>query len=272
MSTSTPATPTAPAAAPFKLQIYRPVETNKLTQHFGDNQACAKVYPTGAPYRPYQILDKLPNGTCPAGSVDFYKLINMKGHNGQDQAAWHGEPGYHSALFPGWLLSAHDQDNGLNVMVVSNEPLVPCTAGCAAGTIHYILMIYAHGSSMVGYDKKPVNPGDNIMLCDNTGDSSGDHCHFAPKWCDKDGVQLHQDNGYAGAFSPAPDYTNEFILDYLNAQKALPVAIQHPAVAALPAAPAPAPISTLDQMTKALFQAKLFLQGFMHTSTSTPAQ
>ncbi len=183
------------------LQIFRPVQTDHLTQHFGDNQACAKRLPNGAPMRPYQIVNKV-NGVCPPGTEDFYKLIGMKGHNGQDQAAWHGEPGYHCALFSGWMQTAHDQDGGLNVMVVSNEPLVECFEGCPKGTTHYILMIYAHGEKCVGWDKKAINPGDNIMLCDNTGDSSGDHCHFAPKWCDEDGKQIHTDNGYSGAFDP----------------------------------------------------------------------
>lgn len=247
------------------LLIFRPVQSDKRTQRFGDNQACARTRPGGAPIRPYQIVNKK-NGVCPPGSREFYKLIGMKGHNGQDNATWHGEPVYHSALFKGFLLSGHDQNGGLNVMVVSNDLTVPCTEGCPAGTSHHVLMIYAHGLKMVGWDKKPVGPGDNIMLADNTGESSGDHCHFAPKWCEADGTQIHLDNGYSGAFSPEPFFHNTFILDYLA--HAVPAAQPTPDHPTLPqTVPTPIDLSAVDVLRKTLFRLSLAFSGLIHPSS-----
>lgn len=244
------------------LQCFRPVQTDHLTQKFGDNQACARTTQGGAPIRPYKIVEKV-NGVCPSGSRDFYKLIGLKGHNGQDNAAWHGEPVYHCGLFSGWLSSSHDRDGGLNVMVVSDTAIMLCTEGCPAGTMHYILMIYAHGLKMVGYDKKLVGPGDNVMLADNSGDSSGDHCHWAPKWCNADGTQIHLDNGFSGAFSPGPYFQNIFILDYIKQElSAAGPVVPNPALPPTP--PAPVPLSGLDLLYKTLMALSLALQGLIH--------
>jgi murein DD-endopeptidase MepM/ murein hydrolase activator NlpD len=212
--------------------------------------------PGGFPVRPYQIIDKV-GPTCPAGYADFYRLIGMRGHNGIDCGSWHLEPVYHCGMYKGWMQTAHDQDGGLNVMVVSNDPLVPCTEGCAAGTMHYIMTIYAHGGKAIGYDKLPVVPGQNIMLADNSGDSSGDHCHWAPKWCDAAGRQIHNDNGYNGAFNPAPFFTNTFILDYLKAQQAAPT--PHPVTPIT--LPPPAPLTTSQLFSKFIFNILLALKG-----------
>ncbi len=244
------------------LKLLRPVETDHLTQRFGDNQACARTVPGGAPRRPYQIIDKV-NGVCPQGSRDFYKLIGLKGHNGQDNATWHLEPVYHCALFSGWMQTAHDQDGGLNVMVVSSDAFMPCNQGCPAGTMHHVMMIYAHGGKAIGYEKLAVVPGQNIMLADNTGDSSGDHCHWAPKWCDEKGVQLHTNNGYSGAFAPDPFFTNIFILDYLKQAAAVTPTTNAPQFVPQQ----PVQLSTLDAMKKALFQAQICLDALIHPSS-----
>lgn len=241
-----------------KLVYLRPIKSNNITQHFGENTVCAQLMPGGFPYKPYRLADKKGN-TCPVGYGDFYKLIGMRGHNGQDNAAWHLEPVYHCGMYKGWMQTAHDADGGLNVMVVSNDPLVPCTAGCPAGTIHHILTIYAHGGKAVGYEKLAVSPGQNIMLADNTGDSAGDHCHWAPKWCDPDGTQIHLDNGYNGAFDPGPYFTNTFILDYIKAQQALPVPVQHPATPVV--MPAAAVLTWQQTLSKLIFNAVLYVSG-----------
>lgn len=241
-----------------KLVYLRPIKSNNLTQKFGENSTCAQLMPSNFPYRPYRIINK-PGNTCPVGYADFYRLIGMRGHNGMDFGAYHMEPVYHCGMYNGWMQTSHDQDGGLNVMVVSNEPLLPCTAGCPAGTMHYILTIYAHGGKAVGYEKLSVKPGQNIMLADNTGDSSGDHCHWAPKWCDEKGNQLHLDNGYNGAFDPAPWFTNTFILDYIAAQIATPPPIPHPAMPITP--PAPVVLTWQQWISKLLFGASLALQN-----------
>lgn len=236
------------------LFFLRPIASNKLTQAFGANEVCAKTMVGGFPRRPYQLVNKV-NGVCPVGTLDFYKLQGEKGHNGMDWAAWHGEPSYHCGLYEGWLQSSHDRDKGLNIDVVSNVPLFLCTEkGCPTGTMHYIMIRYAHGSQMIGWDKKPVKAGDHIMIADNTGDSSGDHVHWAPKWCDKNGVQLHTDNGYSGAFDPTPMFQNTFIIDFLAAQ-----------AATTPNKPIPAPVrlDLWQQLSRALFA----LSQLMHTNS-----
>lgn len=214
--------------------------------------------PGGFPYRPYRIINKI-GATCPVGYKDFYKMIGMRGHNGQDNATWHLEPVYHCGLFNGWMQTGHDQDGGLNVMVVSNEPLVECAENCPKGTMHYIMLIYAHGGKAVGFEKKSIKPGDNIMLADNTGDSSGDHCHWAPKWCNEKGVGLHLDNGYNGAFAPDPFYKNIFILDHLKEQVVNPPPIPNPVIPLVP--PQPVTLNTQQWLYKAIFEILLLLRN-----------
>ena len=173
-----------------RLIMYRPLVSNRLTQRFGANKACK--YSNG------RIVAKSGN-TCPAGSIDFYKSIGMKGHNGLDFGAWHGEEVFHAATYEGWMSIEKDHAGGIGVDVISNEPIE-----LDDGSVSYIKTRYWHLKTPVGHDGKQVKFGDTIGLADNTGSSSGDHLHFGVKKCDKDGRATEKGNGYNGAFDPLP--------------------------------------------------------------------
>lgn len=198
------------------LQLYRPVKTNKLNQAWGENSTCVKVDNQGKIVRPSVVIAK-PSLTCPVGYADMYKLSGLLGHNGQDWKAYHGEPVYHAGNFLGWLKTEHDLSGGLGVDVISNEPLLLCPV---CNILHNVKLRVWHGLKPIGHDGKQISMGDLIMLADNSGDSSGDHVHYAPKWCDTKGMSLHTDNGYFGCFDPTPYFTNTFVLDIIGVRPA----------------------------------------------------
>lgn len=189
-----------------KLQIFRPVNSSKITQGWGENRAC--VWPNGKVTGTKTV--------CPVGSQSFYKSVGMLGHNGLDISAWTGEEIYHAATFPGWWQSEVDSMGGIGVDIVSNEPLffdgvppreIKATAKLVdGGFIHHVKMRYWHLSKAVGHERKAITVGSVIGLAGNTGASSGPHLHFAPKWCLADGRGVGNDNGYFGAFDPTPYY------------------------------------------------------------------
>lgn len=168
----------------MKLEIYRPVLSNKLTQGFAENKAC--IYPNG------KIVSKYGN-VCPSGSRDFYKSIGMKGHNGADLKAYHGEPVFHGGNFDGWMRIEKDRAGGIGVDVISHEELE-----LKDGTKSHVLLRYWHLKAPIGHDGKDVSLGMPIGLADNTGTSSGDHLHFGLKLCDKKGNTKNRGNGFTG--------------------------------------------------------------------------
>ena len=196
--------------------LYRPVKSNRINQGFGENKACVDTDIFGNIVRPISVVTAA--GFCPVGYSRFYTTIGMKGHNGYDAAAWHGEPVYYNADFKGWMRTEHDQDGGLGVDVVSYEPILQCTE-INCWEKHYVKVRFWHGLQVLGWDKKEVLPGDPVMRADSSGASSGDHLHWAPKWCDKNGVGIHSDNGYQGAFNPNRFYDERFIIDVLGRER-----------------------------------------------------
>lgn len=195
----------------MKLQIFRPTISKKITQGWGENKACVnnqgKIFGVST--------------VCPAGSQSFYKSVGLDGHNGLDVATITGEDVYHSATFDGWILNEIDDMGGIGVDVVSNEPLffampiptelINSAAPVEGGFTHHVKMRYWHLSKGIGHDKKQVTCGTVIGLAGNTGASSGPHLHFAPKWCLPDGRSVGNNNGYYGAFDPAPYYNHEVL-------------------------------------------------------------
>lgn len=200
------------------MEFYRPTRSQGINQYFGENGTCVGVGADGKTRRPIKVISKK-GGVCPVGYKDFYKQHGLKGHNGYDQKAWHGEPVYFSGTYDGWVKYERDLDGGIGVDVVSNEPLLKCRE-VRCGQTHYIKQRLWHGLKPVGTERRQVKPGELVMLADSTGASSGDHVHWAPKWCDKNGAGLHNDNGYVGAFRFDDLYSDEFILDALKKKPA----------------------------------------------------
>lgn len=196
----------------MKLQIFRPLISKRISQHFGSNLACVhnttgKIFGT--------------TSKCPANSQSFYKSVGMDGHSGIDIPAIIGEDVYHAATYPGWIRTEIDNMGGIGVDVVSNEPLffampiptelINTAVPVEGGFTHFVKMRYHHLSKAIGHDGKQVTCGTVVGLAGNTGASSGAHLHFAPKWCLQDGRAVGSNNGYFGAFDPTPYYNHEVL-------------------------------------------------------------
>lgn len=184
-----------------------------MTQGFGENKACMKENLNGT----LTVQTKI-GLNCPVGYEDMYKKMGMLGHNGVDWSTWHGEPVYHCDEFVGRVKHEHDLDGGLGVDIVSLEPLLYCEI-CKCK--HFLKRRFWHGmdrggqSALVGYEGRKVGLGELVMFADNTGASSGDHLHTSLKWCDQNGIGLHQENGYNGAI-PDLDFENKFVGEVVN--------------------------------------------------------
>lgn len=185
------------------LTKYRGTRLNYKSQSFGDNFACARVDKWGQMIRPAQIKGKGFSPVCEVGYKDFYRLIGMKGHNGNDWTLPMKTPIYHYWNFTGWMRHDDDFDGGLGADIVSQEELLTCNEGCPVGTKHYVKSRNWHLHSRSVPEKTVVQFGDLTCLSGNSGASSGPHLHESLKWCDKAGSGLHTDNGYYGAIDIA---------------------------------------------------------------------
>lgn len=178
---------------PF-LQLAYPVKPLRFNQKFGENPAT-------------------------------YARFGIKGHNGNDLYAVHGQPIY--AAHDGYAFYEVDDDQGHGVVLITDRPYT------YKGQQAYFKTIYWHmcDSAKEPHYKSPVEDtplgskgykvykGDLIGFADNTGYSTGDHLHFglkplAPSSARSDDgagnfTNIEQSNGYAGAIDPAPYYTGQ---------------------------------------------------------------
>lgn len=139
----------------------------------------------------------------------------LKGHNGIDFMAKHGQPVY--ASHDGLASFQIDAGGGHGVVIITNEQFdyLDDPSGIA-----YFKSIYWHLCDGLKEPKfqspiadktgfVPVKTGDIIGFADNTGASTGDHLHFGLKPVAKGenwgtAYNLAQNNGYAGAIDPMP--------------------------------------------------------------------
>lgn len=199
-----------------KLAVYRPVRSAWTTQVFGANNACVKLQPNGRAVLPYKFISPVSAGVCPVGYGSMYIAMGMLGHNGRDIATWNGEPVYHCADFNGTVRQEVDSEGGIGIDVVSLTPILEDENG----VMQYVKMRYWHNKDLNNYAGDLVVPGELIALSDNTGASSGSHIHFWPKWCNKDGEGIKQDNGYYGSVPDEfVDYKDIFMGDHLQIQE-----------------------------------------------------
>lgn len=173
-----------------KFSIFYPVDNLVITQKFGIENTAKDL-------------------------IDWYKSMNLLGHNGWDFKAPHGSPVY--ATHDGYAFYQIDSKGGCGVVIRSDK------AYDYHGGSSYFKTIYWHlidgrdepefASPITCMDMNSdgqwVNAGDIIGYVGNTGLSTGDHLHFGIKPQLKDEINgiwynVGQSNGYMGAIDPEP--------------------------------------------------------------------
>lgn len=170
------------------------------------------------------------------GNGAYYQQhgINIKGHNGVDLRARHGQPVY--AAHDGIAYFETDNSAGEGVVLITNDPYDYKGGKAYFKTIYWHLCDYVKEpgfkSPVLDYQQKhngkpmPTKKGDVIGYADNTGLSTGDHCHFGLKALKpgrpiNDGqdaadigignwVTLDYGNGYLGALNPVPYFNGHY--------------------------------------------------------------
>jgi len=164
-----------------KLRLYIPVKPYGLNQGFG-------------------------------GNYDSYKQFGIKGHNGLDLRASHGQPVY--AAHDGICYPEIDSSGGNGVVIRTNDHFDYEDKQAYFRTIYWHLI----QDDAIVKTGQQVKAGDLIGYADSTGYSSGDHLHFGLKpedWDPKDWqfFNLEYDNGYKGAIDPTPYMCDIFAED-----------------------------------------------------------
>jgi hypothetical protein len=209
----------------LKKHIFWPTRTRLVTQEFGESKACID--------KQGKVVSK-PFGGCPEGYRDLYQSVGLAGHNGTDSALWRGEPIYFSVSLPiKWFAKTEiDHAGGIGVDVVSSEEVfVPSVFNgqTVKGLINnrpdgyqgYIKFRFWHLLKTNVYDGQEIKFGDLIGWGDSSGISSGDHLHWGPKMCNKDGWGINKQNLFAGAFDGRLFREEIFCLDFLRIREQL---------------------------------------------------
>lgn len=136
----------------------------------------------------------------------LYTELGLKGHNGIDIMASHGQPvlaSHDGIAYPGV-----DNREGYGVVIRTAEPFD------YEGKQVYFKTIYWH---LLPQNRRSgfVKAGEVIGFADNTGLSLGDHLHYGLKpqaMNEENGVwwNIEQNNGYFGAIDPAPYFADLF--------------------------------------------------------------
>lgn len=183
----------------MKFKISKPVEPFIITQQFGVNG-------------------------------DYYRAngVNIKGHNGIDLRAYHGQPVY--ATHDGLALYQVDNNQGHGVVIISKESFDFENRQTPFKTIYWHLCSASmdggkYQSPIANKGAVDVKKGDLIGYADNTGFSKGDHLHFAVKPLAKTGENLYTwgpidpTNGYNGCVDPLPYFEDQTYTENLEEKK-----------------------------------------------------
>lgn len=190
----------------MKLQIPHPLEPFVILQGFGVN---------GAYYQAHGI--------------------NIKGHNGLDLKAYHGQPIY--AVHDGTALYQVDSGQGHGVILITDVPYDYEGSeefGYSGGT-SLLKTVYWHMCDPIKEPKfkspiadkgaVQIKKGDLLGYADSTGFSTSDHLHFAIKPVAKIGENLYtwgntlNSNGYSGCIDPMPYFESQIYVQELQAKK-----------------------------------------------------
>lgn len=187
--------------------LYQPVSPFHINQGYGFNLPCVeKNYAITLDKR--KVITGPDNTTCPIGYEKLYPLLGLpQGHNGLDLQAYHGQPVYAAQEGVVWEVQT-EEARGLGLGIVT-ENKYHCDE---TKSDEMFKVRYWHLKSFNVKMGDRVKRGDLIGYADNTGFSSGDHCHFEIKPVrDQVGfVNILQNNGYFGAVDPLPYVIDEF--------------------------------------------------------------
>ncbi len=158
-------------------RLYYPVKPQRLNQGFGENP-------------------------------DYYAKFGLKGHDGLDIWASHGNP----------VRAAHDGNIRFWRDSHGGEGMYITAPGFQTVYWHLIGDTDTKYPSPIPTDNiwRPVKAGDLIGYANNTGapyESTGDHLHFGMILLDAHGAILNQDNGYSGRVDPTPYFTGTYAQD-----------------------------------------------------------
>lgn len=137
------------------------------------------------------------------------KYGGIKGHNGIDFFAGHGNPVY--ATHDGFASFEIDNSGGHGVVVTTDKTFDYKDGQAYFKTIYWHFVDSTKEpqfKSPIENGTKYVKNGDLIGYADNTGASTGDHLHFGlkpmAKYPDGTFYNLEQTNGFLGAIDPTP--------------------------------------------------------------------
>lgn len=182
-----------------RLHLIKPINPFRPTQAFGENRTCVSI--DGSSFK------TVVSGTdCPQEFESLYARYGMRGHNGIDANAHHGQPVY--AATEGVVQKIENEpQRGVGVEIASEKKYIFDGESKA----RYAITRYWHlkTDSVKVAVGEYVKPGQLIALADNTGASSGDHLHFElkigkRKLGSKRVQAICKRNGYLGAIDPAP--------------------------------------------------------------------
>jgi len=151
-----------------KVELYYPIKKYSVNQPFGQN------------WNP------------------VYKQQGLKGHNGIDLLAVHGQKVF--AAHDGVCMPQVDDHGGNGVVLISD--ILP--NGTQWKTLYWHLI----DDNAVVQTGQKIKAGDLLGYADNTGQSTGDHLHFGLYFFPQD-----FNNGYNGATDPQPYFNGKYAED-----------------------------------------------------------
>lgn len=182
-----------------RLELWYPSKPHRVFQGFGESLACTEDKPE-LPLTKRKVVSKI-NGVCPAGYIELYPLLGLKGHPGEDLFAPDGQ--ILRAPTDGIVKEINTEiERGLGVGIITEDRRDMDIYG-----EHFAKTRQWHLKSIFVSLNQKVKVGDPIGLADSTGLSAGSHNHFElkPVEYDNDGshYNVFQNNGFYGAINPA---------------------------------------------------------------------
>lgn len=139
-----------------------------------------------------------------------YKQFNFTHHNGIDMATYDGQPAY--AMCDSYVVNVGENSSaGKFARIRTIEPVD------AEGRIGLVGFTYMHGKEIKVVKGQMLKAGDLVMLCDNTGFSTGHHLHVSAFFISPSGEKQRigrKESDYCFDFTP---YWNKYYAE--DAQK-----------------------------------------------------